>query len=165
MNLRSRLDTIIFNISEAWLCSTSRRQRRRTIDCLFLRTLSSTKNTLSGILTMHHKDTLKQFVFVKTHHHHSEQSRIWLPVGYQREENLSRKYQGWCWLPVLLRRQVDDFFIATPHPKIAHYIYTRIGQKIQLPGKIGPPFVDKGLVNSFDGINIHQTRSFIKLSC
>jgi hypothetical protein len=68
-------------------------------------------------------------------------------------------------VPVLLCRQVDDFSIATPDPKIAEYIYARIGKKLQLPGESEAPFVDEGLVESFNGVDILQTRSYIKLSC
>ena len=68
-------------------------------------------------------------------------------------------------VPVLLCRQVDDFAIATPDPEIARYIYERIGQKLQLPGETEPPFVDEGLVDSFNGVDILQTRDYIKLSC
>lgn len=66
---------------------------------------------------------------------------------------------------VLLCRQVDDFSIASPDPAIAAYIYERIGQKLQLPGETEPPFVDEGLVESFNGVDILQTQDYIKLSC
>ena len=68
-------------------------------------------------------------------------------------------------VPVLLCRQVDDFAIATPDPEIARRIYARIGKKLQLPGETEPPFVDEGLVDSFNGVDILQTRDYIKLSC
>jgi hypothetical protein len=68
-------------------------------------------------------------------------------------------------VPVLLCRQVDDFAIATPDPEIACHIYERIGQKLQLPGEPAAPFVDEGLVASFNGVDILQTRDYIKLSC
>jgi hypothetical protein len=61
-----------------------------------------------------------------------------------------------------LCRQVDDFSIATPDPEIACYIYAQIGQKLQLPGETDPPFVDEGLVDSFNGVDILQTRDYIK---
>ena len=44
-------------------------------------------------------------------------------------------------------------------------IYARIGQELQLPGETEPPFVDEGLVESFNGVDILQTRDYIKLSC
>lgn len=68
-------------------------------------------------------------------------------------------------IPVLLCRQVDNFALATPDPEIARYIYDRIGRKLQLPGEPAPPFVDEGLIESFNGVDLHQTRDYIKLSC
>jgi hypothetical protein len=68
-------------------------------------------------------------------------------------------------VPVLLCRQVDDFSIATPDPEIARYIYDRIGKKLQLPGETEASFVDEGLVESFNGVDVLQTQHYIKLSC
>jgi hypothetical protein len=68
-------------------------------------------------------------------------------------------------VPVLLCRQVDDFAIATPDPAIARLIYAKIGKKLQLPGETEPPFVDEGLVALFNGVDIAQTRDYVKVSC
>jgi hypothetical protein len=67
--------------------------------------------------------------------------------------------------PVLLLRQVDDFIIATHGPKIAARIYSKIGRRLQLPGKDSPPFEQLGLVKAFNGVDILQTRDYINVSC
>ncbi len=67
--------------------------------------------------------------------------------------------------PILLLRQVDDFALASPDPAIATTIFDAIGKKLQLPGETSPPFEQLGLMSSFNGVDVHQTRDYIKLSC
>ena len=67
--------------------------------------------------------------------------------------------------PILLLRQVDDFALASPDPAIATTIFDAIGKKLQLPGETSPPFEQLGLMSSFNGLDVHQTRDYIKLSC
>jgi hypothetical protein len=67
-------------------------------------------------------------------------------------------------VPVLLLCQVDDFALATPDPSIADALYTAIGAKLQLPGEVKPPFVNEGLMTSFNGLDVLQTRDYLKIS-
>jgi hypothetical protein len=66
---------------------------------------------------------------------------------------------------ILLLRQVNDFAIATPDPTLAACIYDQIGKSLQLPGESSPPFEQLGLVDSFNGVDVLQTRHYIKLGC
>jgi hypothetical protein len=66
---------------------------------------------------------------------------------------------------ILLLRQVDDFVLATPDPAIAAHRYDQTGKALQLPGKTSIPFEQQGLISAFNGVNIQQTRHYIKLSC
>jgi hypothetical protein len=66
---------------------------------------------------------------------------------------------------ILLLCQVDDFVLAMPDPAIAARLYDQIGKCLQLPGKTSVPFQQQGLIDSFNGVNILQTRHYIKLSC
>ena len=66
---------------------------------------------------------------------------------------------------ILLLRQVDDFALSTPDPAIAARIYTNIGRQLQLPGENTPPFEQQGIISSFNGVNILQTRHYTKISC
>jgi hypothetical protein len=65
---------------------------------------------------------------------------------------------------VLLLRQVDDFALATSDPSIATYLYEAIGKALQLPGEPTPPFEIQGHIKSFNGVDVHQTRDYIKIN-
>ena len=66
--------------------------------------------------------------------------------------------------PVLLARQVDDFALASPDPKISALVYQRIGAYLKLPKEDKVPFKELGILNSFNGIDVQQTRHYTKLS-
>ena len=67
--------------------------------------------------------------------------------------------------PILLCRQVDDFAVACPDPSVAEQIFTTIGHKLRLPDETAPPFVNLGLATSFNGIDLAQTRDYVKVHC
>ncbi|KAL7532881.1 hypothetical protein ACHAWF_004272, partial [Thalassiosira exigua] len=60
---------------------------------------------------------------------------------------------------VLFKRQVDDFEIAAPNERIANILFDRIDDKITFPLK------RMGLVDMFNGLDILQTRDYIKVYC
>ena len=59
---------------------------------------------------------------------------------------------------VLLKRQVDDFEVATQSPKIAAMVFDEIDDYLTFPLK------RMGLVTLFNGIDVEQTRDYIKIS-
>ena len=60
---------------------------------------------------------------------------------------------------VLFLCQVDDFAVASKYPTIAKEIIARIGNKLQVP------LNHLGVIAKFNGIDVLQTRSHIKISC
>ena len=59
---------------------------------------------------------------------------------------------------VLFKRQVDDFEAAVPNEKIANILFDMIDDRITYPLK------RMGLVTLFNGIDVKQTRDWIKIS-
>ena len=66
---------------------------------------------------------------------------------------------------VYLLRQVDDFALACTNQQLADRIYDTIRQKLQLPNEDKPPFAKMGLINNFNGTDVLQTDSYIKIFC
>ena len=64
-----------------------------------------------------------------------------------------------------LLRQVDNFAPACTNKALANKIYDTIGKKLQLPNEDKPPFSKMGLIKDFNGINVIQADSYIKISC
>jgi hypothetical protein len=60
---------------------------------------------------------------------------------------------------VLFMCQVDDFAIATPSERIGNHILDLIDDKLSIPMK------QQGFPTLYNGLDIHQTRDYIKLSC
>jgi len=74
-------------------------------------------------------------------------------------------YTGrFCGEKVLLVRQVDDFALGCRQESAAKSVYADIGAKLTLHNEAEAPFEYRGLVDSFDGYNVLQTRDYIKLS-
>jgi hypothetical protein len=59
---------------------------------------------------------------------------------------------------VLLKRQVDDFAIAAPDAKTADVLLDLIDDKLKIPVK------RQGYLDMYNGINVLQTRHYIKIS-
>jgi hypothetical protein len=59
---------------------------------------------------------------------------------------------------VYFMRQVDDFAIACSNERIATIIYDAIDDKLQIPIK------RQGLLTLYNGLDVHQSRWYIKLS-
>ena len=59
---------------------------------------------------------------------------------------------------VYFKRQVDDFAIACKEERIASIIYDAIDQELQIPIK------RQGLITLFNGLDVKQSRWFIKIS-
>jgi Reverse transcriptase (RNA-dependent DNA polymerase) len=60
---------------------------------------------------------------------------------------------------ILFLRQVDDFAVAAPTVSQARRIITQIGENLIVP------LNDLGQIQKFNGVNILQTRNYIKISC
>jgi hypothetical protein len=60
---------------------------------------------------------------------------------------------------VLFMRQVDDFAISAPSQQIANHLLDLIDNKLSIPMKC------QGLVLLYNGLDILQTRDYIKVSC
>ena len=59
---------------------------------------------------------------------------------------------------VLFLRQVDDFAIATPNAKTSNILMDMINDKLKIPIK------RQGYLDMYNGIDILQTRYYIKIS-
>jgi hypothetical protein len=60
---------------------------------------------------------------------------------------------------VIFKRQVDDFAIATADEKTADILLDMLDDKLSIPLK------RQGLLDMFNGINVTQTRDYIKIDC
>jgi hypothetical protein len=60
---------------------------------------------------------------------------------------------------VIFKRQVDDFAIAAPDEKTADILLDLIDDQLSIPIK------RQGLLDMFNGINVTQTRDYIKIDC
>ena len=66
---------------------------------------------------------------------------------------------------ILLLRQVDDFALACANEDIAKRFYSKLGSALQLPSESSPPFSYLGLLSDFNGVDVTQTSTTIKISC
>ena len=60
---------------------------------------------------------------------------------------------------VLFKRQVDDFAVAVPNEATANIVFDMIDDRITFP------LNRMGLITMFNGMDIQQTRDWIKMSC
>jgi len=70
----------------------------------------------------------------------------------------------WVNSEALLVCQADDFALGCHQESMAKSVYSNIGAKLTLHNEAEAPFEYLGLVDSFDGCNVLQTRDYIKLS-
>jgi hypothetical protein len=61
--------------------------------------------------------------------------------------------------PVVFKCQVDNFAIAAPDEQTANVLLDIIDDKLSVPLK------RQGLLDMFNGINLTQTRYYIKIDC
>jgi Reverse transcriptase (RNA-dependent DNA polymerase) len=104
----------------------------------------------AGVLWENHINnilTSKEFNFKSTRHEPN------IYVGY---------FSG---KKVLMRRQVDDFSVACDDPKIAEKIFDMIGITLKLPSETSIPFAKQGIISKYNGIDVLQSRDYVKLSC
>jgi hypothetical protein len=59
---------------------------------------------------------------------------------------------------VLFKRQVDDFILAARNNETANKVWDRIDEHLRMPMK------RYGLVSMYNGLDVHQTRWYIKIS-
>ena len=59
----------------------------------------------------------------------------------------------------MILRQVDDFSVSAKEQSTCQDIIKQIGSHLTVP------LNDLGIIRKFNGVNIHQTRWFIKISC
>jgi len=104
---------------------------------------------------------------------HPEAARLWeehmsailKDVGFKNTMHEKNIYTGqFCGKKVLLVRQVDDFALGCRQESMAKSVYANIGAKLALHNEAEAPFEYLGLVDSFDGYDVLQTRDCIKLS-
>jgi len=104
---------------------------------------------------------------------HPEAARLWeehisailQDVGFKNATHEKNTYTGqFCGEKVLLVRQVDDFALGCRQESTAKSVYSDIGAKLTLQNEAEAPFECLGLVDSFDGYDVLQTRDCIKLS-
>ena len=57
-----------------------------------------------------------------------------------------------------LMRQVDDFAVATEDAEAAHWIFDKIDEALSMPIR------RMGLISLFNGVDILQSRYFVKMS-
>ncbi len=60
---------------------------------------------------------------------------------------------------IIFKRQVDDFAIATPDPQTADILLDILDDKLTMPVK------QQGLLDMFNGIDVIQTRHYVKIDC
>ena len=65
---------------------------------------------------------------------------------------------------IFLLRQVDDFALACDEGGTPIEIYGIIGAKLRLPKEDKDPFEYLGPISDYNGINVEQTRTYIKIS-
>lgn len=99
---------------------------------------------------------------------HPESPRLWEQLmdkilrdtGLQPTRHEPCLYQGYINNNyTLFLRQVDDFAIAVPNEETAAYVIKQINEKLNLPIHI------MGKVTRFNGIDIEQTRHYVKITC
>ena len=59
---------------------------------------------------------------------------------------------------IFILRQVDDIAVAAPSTEMANAVITAIGKYMKSPIKM------EGIVDLFNGLNIDQTRDYIKVT-
>jgi len=104
---------------------------------------------------------------------HPEAARLWEEhisgilekVGFKNITHEKNIYTGkFCGEKVPLVRQVDNFALGCRQESTAKSVYSDIGAKLTLHNKAEVRFEHLGLVDSFDGYDVLQTRDCIKLS-
>jgi hypothetical protein len=60
---------------------------------------------------------------------------------------------------VVFMHQVDDFAIAAPNQRTADILLDMLDKKLTMPIK------RQGILDMFNGINIYQTKNYIKINC
>jgi len=66
---------------------------------------------------------------------------------------------------IYMLRQVDDFALACKDESTAKAIYNAIGKKLKLPNESDIPFSYLGLIEDFNGIDIEQSKTHVRISC
>jgi len=104
---------------------------------------------------------------------HPEAARLWeehigavlKDVGFKNATHEKNICTGqFCGEKVLLVRQVDDLALGCHQESTAKSVYSNIGAKLTLHNEAEAPFECLGLVDSFDGYDVLQTRDHVKLS-
>ncbi len=72
----------------------------------------------------------------------------------------TRRYSGVIYKKrIILKRQVDDFAIAAPDERTANILLDMLNKKLTMPIK------QQGLLDMFNGIDVTQTKHYIKIGC
>lgn len=98
---------------------------------------------------------------------HPESPRLWekhidkilRSLGFVPTVHEPCLYSGFAdGLRVIFKRQVDDFGVAAPNKRCADLIFDALDDNLQIPIK------RQGLITLYNGIDVQQSRWFIKLS-
>jgi len=104
---------------------------------------------------------------------HPEAARLWEEhisailekVGFKNTAHEKNICTGnFCGEKVLLVHQVDNFALGCCQESTAKSVHAKIGTKLALHNEAEAPFECLGLVDSFDGYDVLQTRDHIKFS-
>jgi hypothetical protein len=60
---------------------------------------------------------------------------------------------------IIFKQQVDDFAITAPDPQTADILVDMLDDKLTMPVK------QQGLLDMFNGIDVIQTRHYVKIDC
>ena len=66
---------------------------------------------------------------------------------------------------IYMLRQVDDFALACKDESTAKAVYNAIGKRLKLPNESDIPFSYLGLIEDFNGIDIEQSKTHVRISC
>jgi hypothetical protein len=66
---------------------------------------------------------------------------------------------------ILICRQVDDFAIASVDPAVASKLVSMINAKVTTVDKGIGEITVKGAFSQYNGVDVHQTQDYVKLSC
>jgi len=104
---------------------------------------------------------------------HPETARLWEEhisatlndIGFKNTRHEKNIYTGqFCGKKVLLARQLNDFALGCHQESTAKSVYSNIGAMRALHNEAEAPSEYLGLIDSFDGYDVLQTRDYIKLS-
>jgi hypothetical protein len=105
---------------------------------------------------------------------HPEAGRLWESmitgilddIGFKSTTHERNLYRGTLdGEMVLVCRQVDDFAVASVTPRVASKLVTLINDRVTTVDKGIGEITVNGAFSQYNGVDVHQTRDYIKMSC